>query len=343
MDLSPRKQAVLAAVIKAYIETGEPIGSKILNGLMEQAPSPATLRNEMSELCELGFLKQPHTSAGRIPTPRGYRLYVDALMKPPKLSDGEKAFIDFKLNRIHCDPEQMPAQAGRILSELTGLPTISFYTAGDAAVKKVELTAISPRAVFLSLITTDGRARSRMFRCGDGFSEELYNRFCEIADRSIIGRSLADLSPAYLQSVAAQAGIDALQLLPLLTALFEMAGEIDCRAVDLWGEAYLYRACDTEEAARQILSLIGRTDPIADMFESVSDKAAVIFGNDTDYKELLPSTLIAAGFHGGEKYRGAVGVIGIGRMPYEQIIPGTEYIAQKLTEMMSGAMKDMED
>ena len=80
-ELTPRKKAVLSAVVKAYIETGEPIGSKILMGLMENAPSSATLRNEMNELCNLGFLSQPHTSAGRIPTSNGYRLYVDTLMQ----------------------------------------------------------------------------------------------------------------------------------------------------------------------------------------------------------------------------------------------------------------------
>ena len=81
MELTPRKQAVLKAIVKAYIETGEPIGSKNLIALLENAPSSATLRNEMSELCELGLLHQPHTSAGRIPTSNGYRLYVDSLMQ----------------------------------------------------------------------------------------------------------------------------------------------------------------------------------------------------------------------------------------------------------------------
>ena len=86
MELSPRKQAVLAAVTKAYIATGEPVGSKALAAMLKNAPSSATLRNEMSELCELGLLSQPHTSAGRVPTSRGFRTYIDTLMKTDKIS-----------------------------------------------------------------------------------------------------------------------------------------------------------------------------------------------------------------------------------------------------------------
>ena len=98
MELSARKQAVLAAVVKAYIETGEPIGSKILTELLENAPSPATLRNEMNELCSLGFLHQPHTSAGRVPTESGYRFYVDTLMKPVGIGEASRRFIDSRLS-----------------------------------------------------------------------------------------------------------------------------------------------------------------------------------------------------------------------------------------------------
>lgn len=86
MELSPRKQAVLAAVTKTYIKTGEPVGSKALNLILKNAPSAATLRNEMSELCDLGLLAQPHTSAGRVPTSNGFKVYVDTLMQPEKYS-----------------------------------------------------------------------------------------------------------------------------------------------------------------------------------------------------------------------------------------------------------------
>ena len=103
MELSPRKQAVLAAIIRTYIETGEPVGSKVLTGLIENAPSSATLRNEMSELCGLGLLEQPHTSAGRIPTSNGFKVYVDSLMRPKQITASAKNFIDSRLSDIYCE------------------------------------------------------------------------------------------------------------------------------------------------------------------------------------------------------------------------------------------------
>ena len=115
MELSPRKRAVLAAVAKAYIKTGEPVGSKTLAAMLKNAPSSATLRSEMSELCELGLLAQPHTSAGRVPTSRGLKTYVDSLMSPDKISEGDKAFIDRGLSNIHAAPEKIPEIGGELL------------------------------------------------------------------------------------------------------------------------------------------------------------------------------------------------------------------------------------
>lgn len=344
MELSPRKRAVLAAIIKAYIETGEPVGSKNLAGLMENAPSSATLRNEMSELCELGFLEQPHTSAGRVPTNLGYRLYVEHLMKPPQLNKTIKEFIDKRLDEANCDPEQLPREAGNILSDLTGLPAISLYVAdGGVSLKRLEMIKFSSRSAMLMLITSDGRSRNRIFRYGSGFTPELRNRFFEIVEKRIRGKPISELNRAYMQTIVAEAGIDLLKLLPLFTLIFDMSCEIEAQAVDLSGEALLYNVCGNADAARKIISLIERQDPFISIFEKISDKVTVIFGNDTDYRELEVAAFIAARFSSGSNYRGAVGVIAPKRVSYDQVIPSIEYLASKLTGIMTEAMKDMED
>ena len=138
MELTPRKQAVLKAIVKAYIETGEPIGSKNLMALIPNAPSSATLRNEMSELCELGLLHQPHTSAGRIPTVGGYRLYVKNLMNGEELPIATQQFIDKELESLSCEPEGIPAAAAQLLSKITGLPALAcLMTEGSPRIKKI--------------------------------------------------------------------------------------------------------------------------------------------------------------------------------------------------------------
>lgn len=344
MELSPRKQAVLAAIIKTYIETGEPVGSKILTSLIDNAPSSATLRNEMSELCNLGLLEQPHTSAGRVPTSNGFRLYINSLMMPTQISQSAKNFIDSRFDNLHCDIEKIPSLAGQILSDLTGLPAITCFLTDDSPkVRRVELLPVSRSSVMLLLITADGRARNRIFRLGSGFTADLVEKFKNIVSSKVNGKSVNELSKAYMQSVIASSGIDSLKLMPLLTAVFEMASEIESSNVDLSGESCLYNICGNEEVARRILSLIQRRDPIISMIEGINGTVGVVFGNDTGYRELQPDTIVAAKYNCGDKYKGAIGVIGPNRMSYDQIIPSIEYIAESLTKIMTEAQKDMED
>lgn len=344
MELTPRKQAVLKAIVKAYIETGEPIGSKNLTSLIDNAPSPATLRNEMSELCELGFLHQPHTSAGRVPTSSGFRLYVDSLMNKSELSSNTAEFIDKAFADIHCEPESIPAAAAQVLSSLTGLPAIAcLMTERPPRIKRVELLPIGRFSVMLLIITDDGRTRNRIFRQGRNFTAELENAFHELCEKRIKGKLVNELTKPYMQGVIAEAGLNSLELMPLLTAVFETAAEIEETDLTLQGENALYNICGNEEKAGRLLSLIKRRDPIISILENIGDSVSAVFGADTKYNELNSDTVIAAKFSGGDKYKGYVGVIGPNRMSYDQIMPGIEYTAQKLTRLITEAQKDMED
>ena len=150
LELTPRKQAVLKAIVKAYIETGEPVGSKILTELIENAPSSATLRNEMSELCDLGFLEQPHTSAGRIPTSRGFQFYVKKLMPAGEISESDKAYIDNALENtdgpvfvnIHFGFENTFFETG-----VDSFNSAKFTDAGDAIIAEIKA---NPRVIAFS-------------------------------------------------------------------------------------------------------------------------------------------------------------------------------------------------
>ena len=344
MELSPRKRAVLAAVTKTYILTGEPVGSKALNLMLNNAPSSATIRNEMSELCSLGLLAQPHTSAGRVPTGSGFKLYVDSLMTPQRLSERSKAFIDAGFKDINAVPERLPRAAGKLLYGLTGLPSIiCFETDGGTAVRRAELVPIGKRTVMLLLITADGRTRSRAVRTVTDVTKELEQRFCDIAKHRINGKSVSELNLGYMQSVTAEAGTDAFALMPLISALFEMASGIENAGVELAGEAALYGLCKSREQARRIMSLVNLREPILSLTSGITEKADVVFGKDTGFKELENGVMIAAGYSGAHRYKGTVGVIGPYRMSYDQIIPGVEYTAQKLTELLTEAQNDMEE
>ncbi len=344
MELTPRKQAVLKAIVKAYIETGEPIGSKNLTALLENAPSSATLRNEMNELCNLGLLKQPHTSAGRIPTVGGYRIYVNKLMNKSQPPINQKAFIDSTLESINCEPEGIPAAAAQLLSKLTGLPAFScLITVNPPRIKKIELLPISRSSVMLLLITEDGRTRNRIFRFGKAIPPNIEKRFEEIIESRIKGKKVNELTKSYMQSVVAEAGLYSLELMPMLTAIFEIATTLEETDLTLKGENALYNISGSEEAAGRIISLINRRDPIISILEGIGDSVGAVFGADTGYPELNGEALIAAKFSGTDKYKGYLGIIGPNRMSYEHIMPDIEYIAARLTEIITEAQKDMED
>lgn len=344
MELTPRKQAVLKAIVKAYIETGEPIGSKNLTALLENAPSPATLRNEMSDLCELGFLQQPHTSAGRIPTSRGYRFYVENLSSGAPPSTEVCALIDSALKDYNSEPESLPALASGVLSKLTGLPAIScLITENPPTIKRIELLPIGKSSVMLLVITNDGRTRSRVFRHGGGFNSEIAMQFDEVVQKRIKGKQVKELTKVYMQNVIAQTGLYSLELMPLLSAVFETASEIEETNLTLNGENALYNICSDERSARKIMALINQRDPMISILESIDSNVGTIFGTDTVYNELNFGTVVAAKFNSSDKYRGYIGVIGPNRMSYEQILPVIEYTTKRLTSIMTEAQKDMED
>lgn len=344
MELTPRKQAVLKAIVKAYIETGEPVGSRILTELLDNAPSSATLRNEMSELCELGLLHQPHTSAGRVPTAQGFKLYVDSLMQKNQLSSEIAQKIDKALGEINCEPEGIPSKAAEILSGLTGLPSIAcIITDRSPKIKRIQLLPIGRSSLMLLIITDDGRTRNRIFRLNSDLSDESKECFENICNGYIKGKTVDNLTKGYMQSVIARAGIYSLSLMPLFTGVFETASEIEETAVHLSGEKALYNISADEQTAGRIMSLINRRDPIVSLLENIGDGAGVVFGRDTVYSELFSDTVIAAKFSGADKYKGYIGVIGPTRLSYEEILPAIEYTAKELTKIMNTAQKDMED
>lgn len=344
MELSPRKQAVLAAVTKTYIKTGEPVGSKALNAILKNSPSSATLRNEMSELCELGLLAQPHTSAGRIPTSDGFKIYVDTLMTPEKLSESSKSFIDNGFSDVHATPEKLPEIAGKLLSDLTGLPAVTCFSIETGPkVKRIELLPIGKKTVMIVLITADGRTRSRIIRTDIVSNPDLLNRFTEVAERKIAGKKLSELTKSYMQGLVAYAGIDALTLMPLFSAVFEMTQGLEASSVNLSGEAALHNIFNNDAAVKRIISLVNLREPMLSLLSGIDGRVGVIFGNDTGFSELDSDAIVAAKYGGNDKYKGVVGVIGPNRMSYDQIIPSVEYTALKLTELITEAQKDMEE
>ena len=329
MELSARKQAILEAVINSYIENGEPVGSKALCTVLGTSLSSATLRNEMSELCELGYLKQPHTSAGRIPTNKAYRLYIKTMLKPKEPAPKIRAAIDDMLFEAARDPVHISGLAAQLLSNFTGLPTL-LATVGceNSYIRRVEVLPLSRRTALVLLVSSDGIAKSRFCRVSEDITPAMIARFDRVICDKIVGHLLCELSSALLQNLTVLLGEYALALMPLLSAVFDMADEIANANITFGGDAY---------------GLTDKQNVLMPFLTDISGKVDIVFGDTTGIDELKPSNVVVARYSMGNNEIGRIGVIGPTRMAYRQMLPSIQYFADRLGTILEQTIIDMEE
>lgn len=341
MELNDRKRAILSAIIRNYVENGEPIGSKALCDMLDFSLSSATLRNEMSDLCELGYLEQPHTSAGRIPTVLGYKLYISDLMHRDALSGEMKLIIDSLLEGISGEVGDITARASQILSELTGLPVIVSCATGEHdTVKKLELLPMGRHSVLAVLITSHGVMKNRILRVGGDVSTAIA-KFNELCGAYIIGRELSSLTRSYSQQLIASAGD--LSLMSLTAAAFELIEDAKLSSLSIRGESNLFRCYNRDGEVQRIMELLAQKDVMLSLLSRVDTPVGVLFGNDTEINELQPTTLVVAKYNRGGHELGRIGIIGPTRMSYDRVIPSLEYFADKMSRVLSNTLTDLED
>lgn len=344
MELTERKKTILSEIVKAHIAHGEPVSSKLLCQTTNLGLSSATIRNEMSDLSQMGYLDQPHTSAGRVPTAAGYRMYVTGLLDKNTPSQPMQESIDRVIKKVADDPENITALAGQALSDLTGFTAVSMTIPEDNAfIKRVELLPMGRRAALLVLVTSDGIARSRICRIGESLNTTAIKVFDRLAAVDIIGKELVDFSGAFLQTLAAKTGDYALTLVPLLSILFEMIENVRRSQLDLRGESNLYSVYNKESDARRVVEFISRRDAILSILSEIPDQVSVVFGDDYGIEELKPSSMVVAKFGGGDNRVGRIGVIGPTRMAYEDLIPSISYFAKQLGRVLEQSLRDLDD
>lgn len=343
MELNDRKKAILSAIVRMHISTGEPIGSKALCNILGNSLSSATLRNEMSALCDMGYLDQPHTSAGRVPTAEGYRFFVSTLPHD-RVSEENKRIIDSFLSSSNCDPEKLPEKAGDILSELTGLPAIAAKVSDSGTtIRRVELLPMGSRSGMAIVITSDGRSRSRLFRINVPLGPDMINLFDRIVSANILRQDIEMLSVGKMQSIIANAGFEAFGLMPVFTSIFEMIDEIRRSSVTLKGSSNMFSIFGHKSDADRAINLMNSQDAVMSIISKTHEPIGIVFGDDTQYSVLKPAGLIFARYGVGDKNAGCIGIIGPTRMSYENIIPSVEYAAERMNKLLSETLLDMED
>lgn len=340
-ELSERKKAILAAVIEQYIKSGEPVGSKELLALTGMSVSSATVRNEMSELSALGYLEQPHTSAGRIPSQKGYRYYVDNLMKNREIDEINKRLIEAGISSAAGDPERLIAQAGEVLADLTKCACVSTAQCGDSTViRKIELVPVGTYTAMLVLLTSNGFLKSRLCRLDSELNVKIIEEFYNIVEASIIGKSASDISVVSMQTVAASVDSDPLAMLPLIAAVCELAESTAESRVVLGGSSNIFSHKDYGSSAVELLEFLNRKEPISAVMNDASGPLNIKIGKENIYRQLENSSVIVAKYSLGGSDTGTIGIIGPTRMDYENIIPSVRYLTDFVGRLITQALDD---
>ncbi len=336
MELSDRKKLILRAVVENYIQTAEPVGSKAIVASAGLKVSSATIRNEMAELETLGLLEQPHTSAGRIPSPQGYRLYVNELMEEHRLTIQETQKINDALHLKIRQMDQVMSEAGKIISQLTRYPTFALATGSKKAViSRYDLLMVEENA-FIAVLMTDGQVvKNKLFRLSEAVSAPQLQLLSTLLNTSFTGLTLEELTPELLK-VSAHAGEEAYSLISLVVSFaIEVLEEMENHVVHTAGIPSLlahpeYQSLEKAEPLMNYLAEMG-----SDLnLPVVQDKnVKILIGPENLADELKDSSVIMASYDIGGGMQGVIGVVGPTRMDYADLAARLSYFAEGLSRM----------
>lgn len=339
MELSERKRRILVAIIEKYIAHGEPVGSKTLCQAFDNKVSSATIRNDMAELAQLGFLEQPHASAGRIPSQQGYRYYVDTLMNKRVLSESEQRAIKSMLSYRSGDPEQLLEEASSVLAQLTKCATIATTLVDEeATISKVELVTLGQTTAILVVVTSKGIIKNRVCRLDYPLTDKLITAFYEVVRSNFIGAAINSVSTVTLQNLVASLGDRALMLSPLIITLAEIVHEISEIDIVLEGQSNLLNIGSAANA-QELLEFLSRREMLKRIVNEQKHRLNVVIGQENPHKELKNSSVIIARYKIDGCDAGALGIIGSTRIDYASLIPSIEYLTGLVSSLLSDAIE----
>ena len=335
-----RKLKILAAVVDEYVRTGEPVGSKAISKLDDINVSAATIRNDMAALEQLGYLEQPHTSAGRVPTFKGYRLYIDELMTAPTLSDEEKSRLDSMLGDKDTPEELLVQNAAAALTELTQCAAVATNSVPRfSVISKVEVIPTGKRLYVVLLITSNGSIKNKACRLEFDLNHEQLDFFTHYIEENLNGVSVDELSEEMFDKMVAAVSAYMVSLSPLVRSICELSEDLRQQELTLSGSEKLL-SCD-ELDKMEVVRFIEHKNGLAEFLEDTFSGIQVKFGSENDTFAIGNSSLIVSKYRKDGKEAGSLGVIGPMRVDYKKIIPYVEYLTQKISYLMSGGEDDI--
>jgi heat-inducible transcriptional repressor len=334
-----RRFEVLRAIVADYVSNQEPVGSKALVERHNLGVSSATVRNDMAALEEDGYIAQPHTSAGRIPTDKGYRLFVDRLSEVKPLSQAERKAIQIFLDGA-IDLDDVLRRSVRLLAQLTRqVAVVQYPTLSRSTIRHIEVVLITPARLMLVLITDAGRVDQRMVDLGDVFTDDSVARLRSVLNSTMVGERLAEASAkvAELPEQAPNELRDAMTR--VCSVLIESLVEHPEERLVLGGTANLTRnVADFPGSLRQVLEALEEQVIVLKLLAAARDSGTVTvrIGEENEAHEMRSTSVVSVGYGSGATVLGGMGVLGPTRMDYPGNIAAVRAVANYVGDILAG-------
>ncbi len=332
MSSDDRQLKVLKHIVDIFIETGEPASSLAVCDRFTKSVSSATIRNDMKKLEDLGFLQQPHTSAGRFPTHKGFRFYINSLMKSENLKEEEKVYIDELLKEDLSSVSAIVENASLALADFTKLAVVSISNVPKFfVVCKVDVIKTGKRVCAVFIVASSGEIKNKICRLSFDVSEKELEFFKKIVNESLVGNTIDALDEDLMEKLAVVFGSYFYGLLPLLKALQDISQEILKRQINFKGEKNLLQYGGLP--AKELIEFMLAKNKIEQILTSAFSGINILFGKEDGVFALENSSLIVAKY-GAKEPLGSFGVIGPIRLNYEKILPYVSYFSEKISSLI---------
>lgn len=340
-DLDVRKQDILKATIRSYVDTAVPVGSETLAQQRRLGVSSATIRSEMASLEEMGYLTQPHTSAGRIPTDRAYRVYVDSLLDADELSPVERSRVRRRMMRVLEDLQVLPEAVARTLASVTDYASLVAQSHPESLqFRHLHFIPLSSTRVLAVIVTNAGVLRGQTLDLQAPYDPDGLDRLSRLVSRRLAGLSLGEITDEVLARAVDEAAWQQRIAHELVQWLRRQSPAGAGGRVHIEGTANILKQPEFRDAraAQPVISALEREDVIAGLLAGAPEREVwITIGGEHRIEDLRGCSVVAAAYRVGGQPVGALGIVGPTRMQYARVIALVRYLSSSLSEFLATA------
>lgn len=346
MELDERKTKILQAVIRNYLETGEPVGSRTISKYTDLNLSSATIRNEMADLEELGYIVSPHTSAGRIPTDMGYRFYVDSIMQ-----ENEKQVEELKEMIIEKDEkvDHLMKQVAKVLAVNTNYATmVSAPRSTKNRLKFIQLSKVSDHQLLVVIVVDGNVFKNSMVSVAEELTDDIVLKMNLLLNTNLIGVSVEEINLGLISALKQQAGSYSAIVGEVIDAVAEIIKEDEDLEIYTSGanNIFKYPELADNEKASELINTFEEKQLLSQLIEDTGDESGekneikVYIGDEAPIKTMKDCSIVTANYEFGDGMRGTIGIIGPKRMDYDKVVGTLKTIKSQLDSMYSDDKKE---